>query len=143
MQKVVAALIWKDDKFLICQRPANKQLGLMWEFVGGKVEEGESNVDALIRECKEELGIKIAVDGIYMEIEYSYPNFDVDLFLYDARIEEGTPKLLEHNDMRWISIDEIDEYDFCPADYKFLDNLKELKPIPLSSKIWTKMYVIE
>ena len=125
MTEVVAALIWNGDKFLACQRPAHKARGLLWEFVGGKVEPGESREQALIRECREELDITVEPEGIYMEVDHIYPDLTVHLTLFHARITEGEPKLLEHNDLRWITVEEIDDYDFCPAAEEILKLLKE------------------
>ncbi len=124
MTEVVAALIWAGEKFMICQRPAHKARGLLWEFVGGKVEPGESKREALVRECREELGITVTVDSLYMEVTHSYPDLTVHLFLFNASITEGTPKLLEHCDLRWITPAEIDGYAFCPADEVILSSLK-------------------
>ena len=117
---VVAALVWDGDKFMICQRPAHKARGLLWEFVGGKVEKGESKADALVRECKEELDIIVEPRDIYMELIHEYPDITVRLTLYNAVIKEGVPKLLEHNDIKWITASEIGQYDFCPADEEIL-----------------------
>ena len=118
--EVVAALIWEGERFMICQRPAHKARGLLWEFVGGKVEPGESKEAALIRECREELGITVAVDSEYMTVLHEYPDLTVRLTLFHARIAEGTPKLLEHNDLRFITPAEIPAFDFCPADEEIL-----------------------
>lgn len=118
--EVVAALVWDGNKFMICQRPAHKARGLLWEFVGGKVEKGESKVDALVRECKEELDIIVEPKDIYMELIHEYPDITVRLTLYNAVIKEGEPKLLEHNDIKWITPGEIPRYDFCPADEEIL-----------------------
>lgn len=126
MTEVVAALIWDNDRFMICQRPENKKRALLWEFVGGKVEKGESQKDALIRECREELDVLIRPGDIFMEVIHEYPDITVELILFNAVIEEGEPKKLEHNDIRWIKISEIDDYDFCPADTEILARLKEL-----------------
>lgn len=123
--EVVAALIWDSGKFLICQRPAHKARGLLWEFVGGKVELGESMQDALIRECNEELGITVAVDDIFMEVVHTYPDLTVHLTLFHATISRGIPQLLEHNDLQWITPSQIDNYDFCPADKDILKAIKE------------------
>ena len=123
MIQVVAALIWKDDRFLICQRPAHKARGLLWEFVGGKVEAGESREQALIRECEEELDISIAVSDIYMELDHVYSDITIHLTLYNAKIIDGIPKLIEHNDFKWIHPKQIGEYDFCPADEEILQKL--------------------
>lgn len=123
--EVVAALIWEGDRFLICQRPAHKARGLLWEFAGGKVEPGESGEQALIRECREELAVTLSVGGIFMEVTHAYPDLTVHLTLYHASIREGSPQLLEHHAMRWITADEIPSYSFCPADEAILERLRE------------------
>lgn len=127
MTEVVAALIWDKDKFMICQRPAHKARGLLWEFVGGKVEPGESKEQALVRECWEELAITISVSSMFMDVVHEYPDLTVHLTLFHATIAEGKPQMLEHNDIRWITVDEIDQYDFCPADEEILTKLRERK----------------
>ena len=124
--EVVAALIWQGEQFMICQRPAHKARGLLWEFVGGKVEPGESREEALIRECREELDITIAPRDVFLTVIHEYPDLTVRLTLYNASIVSGTPKLLEHNDLRWITVQEIDSLEFCPADEEILKKLKEL-----------------
>ena len=126
MTDVVAALIWEGDRFLACQRPAHKARGLLWEFVGGKVEPGESREEALIRECREELDITIAPRDIFLTVIHEYPDLTVRLTLFNASIVSGTPKLLEHNDLRWITVQEIDSLEFCPADEEILKKLKAL-----------------
>lgn len=125
MTEVVAALIWDGDRFLACQRPANKARGLLWEFVGGKVETGEGREAALVRECREELGITVAVDDVYMELIHEYPDLTVQLILFNAHIAEGIPQKLEHNDIRWLRVSEIEHYQFCPADRDILKKMKE------------------
>lgn len=124
MIEVVAALIWDNNKFLICQRPKNKACELLWEFVGGKVEKGETKEHALIRECKEELDITLSVGEIFTEVIHTYPDITVHLTLFNATIAEGQPKMIEHNDIKWIQISEIDDFEFCPADVKILRRLK-------------------
>ena len=126
MTDVVAALIWEGDRFLACQRPAHKARGLLWEFVGGKVEPGETKEEALIRECREELAVTVAPRDIFMEVIHEYPDLTVRLTLFNAAIAEGTPQLLEHNDLRWITTSEIDTLEFCPADEEILKKLKAL-----------------
>ena len=122
--EVVAALVWDKDKFMICQRPAHKARGMLWEFVGGKVEPGETKEQALIRECQEELAITLSVGEVFMDVVHEYPDLTVHLTLFNAAILSGTPQKLEHNDIRWITVDEIDQYTFCPADEVILDKLK-------------------
>ena len=125
MTEVVAALIWRDGKFMICQRPAHKARGLLWEFVGGKVEVGESKEQALIRECREELDVLISVDEIFMDVTHKYPDLTVHLTLFHATVAQGEPKKLEHNDIKWIAPSEIPNYDFCPADVEILAKIIE------------------
>ena len=125
MTEVVAALIWDKDKFMICQRPANKARGLLWEFVGGKVEHGETKEQALIRECQEELAITLSVGNKFMDVTHEYPDITVHLTLFNAIIAKGIPQKLEHNDIRWITTKEISQYDFCPADTLILERLMQ------------------
>ena len=124
--QVVAALIWRQDRFLICQRPAHKARGLLWEFVGGKVEPGETKEEALARECREELDADVRAGEVFMQLVHEYPDLTVELTLFHATME-GEPRLLEHNDLRWITVEEIDDYDFCPADTEILAALKQKK----------------
>ena len=124
---VVAALIWEGDRFLICQRPAHKARGLLWEFVGGKVDPGETKTQALVRECREELDMTVSVGDVFMEVVHEYPDLLVRLTLFHAAIAQGTPQMLEHNDIRWIRVGEIPEFDFCPADVDILKKLMEEK----------------
>lgn len=120
----MAALIWDGRRFLICQRPDNKSRGLLWEFVGGKVEAGESREEALIRECREELAITVDVRDVFTEVIHTYPDITIHLTIFNAEIKEGTPQLLEHNDLKWISTGEIDKYQFCPADKEILQLIR-------------------
>ena len=124
MTEVVAALIWDQGKFMICQRPAHKARGLLWEFVGGKVEPSETKEQALIRECQEELAITLDVGEIFMDVIHKYPDLTVHLTLFNASIQTGIPQKLEHHDIQWIAVNEIDQYAFCPADEEILTRLK-------------------
>ena len=126
MTEVVAALIWREERFLACQRPAQKARGLLWEFVGGKVESGETREQALIRECREELDITVVPRDIFMEVTHEYPDLTVHLTLFHAQLPEGEPKALEHKALRWITVQEIDQLEFCPADEVILERLKQL-----------------
>ncbi len=124
MVEVVAGLIWRGDRFMICQRPKDKARALLWEFVGGKIEPNESGEDALIRECKEELDIIVKPLDVFCDVVHTYPDIVVHLTLFNAEILSGEPKLIEHNDLRWITPDEIDNFDFCPADVEILEKIK-------------------
>ncbi len=125
MTEVVAALIWDGDRFMICQRPAHKARGLLYEFVGGKVEPGESHRQALVRECREELAVTVEPGEVFMQVVHEYPDLTVRLTLFNAVIAEGEPQLLEHVDIRWITAAEIPQYDFCPADEEILRVIEE------------------
>ncbi len=129
MTEVVAALIWENGKFMICQRPADKARGLLWEFVGGKVEPGETREQALIRECREELAITVAPADIFTEVTHEYPDIEIHLTLFNCTIAAGTPRLLEHHDLKWIAPDEVAKYEFCPADAAILGMLQGMHKV--------------
>lgn len=120
MLEVVAALIWENDRFLICRRPAHKTQAMLWEFVGGKVEPGETPEEALVRECREELDVTVEPLSVFTQLTHDYPDVRVHLTLFTARIVSGEPKLLEHSAIEWITPSEIPDYDFCPADAEIL-----------------------
>ena len=120
---VVAALVVQDGKFMICQRPAHKARGLLWEFVGGKVEQGETRKQALVRECREELGVTVAPGEIYMEVDHVYPDITIHLTLFRAAIVSGRPQKLEHADIRFIPPSDIPRFAFCPADGAILERI--------------------
>lgn len=122
--EVVAALIWRGDRFLACQRPEHKARGLLWEFVGGKVEPGETKQAALVRECREELGVTVEVGDVFMDVTHDYPDLLVHLTLFNATIPHGEPQRLEHNDLRWVTVEEMDQLEFCPADVEILQRLR-------------------
>ena len=124
MTEVVAALIWEGDRFLIGQRPEHKARGLLWEFVGGKTEPEESNDQSLSRECREELDVEIQVGDVFLEVTHEYTDLTVHLTLFHASIVRGIPQKLEHQDLRWITPQEIENYAFCPADQVILDKLR-------------------
>ena len=124
MTDVVAALIWDGGKFMVCQRPAHKARGGLWEFVGGKIEAGETPQEALVRECREELSVTVTVGELFMTVIHEYPDLTVRLALYNAEIKSGIPKKIEHSDIRWIPVGEIGDYAFCPADVEILAELK-------------------
>ena len=127
MTDVVAALIWDNGRFMICQRPERKSRAMLWEFVGGKVEKGESKEQALIRECREELAVTVRPHDVFCEVDHEYPDITIHLTLFNTEITEGVPQKLEHNDIRWIAPSEIDGYAFCPADKDILEKIKAEK----------------
>ena len=108
---VVAALLYRDGRFLACRRPLHKARGGLWEFVGGKVEAGESKEEALVRE--------------FFETVHDYPDLTVHLTLFESTIESGEITFLEHIDAKWLLPCETDGYEFCPADEPILKKLKE------------------
>ena len=125
MVEVVAALIWDNGKFMICRRPKNKARALLWEFAGGKVEPGETKKQAVTRECWEELAIRISVGEEFVNVTHEYPDITVHLTLFCATIKEGVPTLIEHSDLKWITPEEIPNYEFCPADEVILRKIIE------------------
>lgn len=125
MTEVAAALIWKNDKFLICQRPPHKGNALLWEFVGGKLEKGETHEEALVRECREELGVTVNVGVPFCEIVHTYPDITIHLTVFNGEITDGIPQKLEHVDLKWIEPSEIDNYDFCVSAKPILEKIKK------------------
>lgn len=123
---VVAALIWEKDKFLICQRPEHKTRGLMWEFVGGKVEPGETMEQALERECAEELAVRVSVGSQFLQEYHDYPDMLIRLTLFHCSITSGVPQALEHRDLQWIHPSQIGLFQFCPADENFLKEIQRV-----------------
>ena len=122
--KVVAAIIQKENKILATKRGYGEFIN-MWEFPGGKIESGETKDEALIREIKEELNVKINVDKFALDIEYQYPNFYLFMSCFMCSIKEGSIELLEHNDAKWITKEELDSLNWLPADIEVINYLKE------------------
>ena len=122
--RTVAAIIHKDGKILATKRGYGEFIN-QWEFPGGKIEDGETKEEALIREIKEELNVEIEITNFALDIEYQYPTFYLKMACYDCIIKSGTPKLLEHNDARWLSKDELDDVNWIPADVGAVSYLKE------------------
>jgi len=123
--EVTAAVIKNNDKVLICQRPAHKNCGLLWEFPGGKVELNETDEQCIVRECQEELGVTLKVECELTDIVYEYPEKTVHLHFYLCEIVKGIPEQKEHNAIEWITAAEVEKYDFCPADKKMIRLLGE------------------
>ena len=123
MIKVVAAVIRRGQKILICRRPEGKNLAGYWEFAGGKVEEGESKRQALVRECREELGITLSVGAEIFHTLRDYPQYSMDISFFDCTICEGQPVAKEHSRIEWVGADELKDYKFCPADGDLIEIL--------------------
>ncbi len=123
MVNVVCALVWHNGKFFICQRNRNKVRGMLWEFPGGKVKSGESLEDALKRECMEELSADISVGNLFLQFNHKYPDIEIKLSVYLCSFN-SQPVLNEHNDFKWITPSEIDNFEFCPADKDVLEKIK-------------------
>lgn len=126
MIEVVGAVIVKDNKFLGAQRPLNKSLGGYWEFPGGKLEKGETPQEALKREIKEELLCDIEVLDYIVNDVYSYDYGDISLTTYYCKLNGDDPVMSEHMDMQWITINDIDNYKWAPADDATLKILRKI-----------------
>ncbi len=122
--EVVAALIREGDRYLICRRPADKARGLLWEFAGGKTERGETGKQAIVRECMEELDVTVEPHGVFTEVTHDYEDITVHLTLYNCTVARGVPKLKEHSDMKWVTAEEMQRYEFCPADADIIEKIK-------------------
>ena len=121
---VVAAIIKKDNKILATKRGYGEFIN-MWEFPGGKIEPQETKEEALVREIREELDCTIKPIKFALDLEYQYPTFYLKMSCFEAVITEGTPKLLEHNDAKWLTKSQLDSVDWIPADLTIIDYLKE------------------
>ena len=124
--EVVAARIRSGGRFLACRRPASKARGLQWEFVGGKVEPGETMEQALERECAEELAIHVSVGSQFWQEYHDYPDMLIRLTLFHCSITSGVPQALEHRDLQWIHPSQIGLFQFCPADENFLKEIQRV-----------------
>ena len=119
--KVTAAIIANGGQFLICQRPKNKSCGLLWEFPGGKIEQGETPEECIARECNEELNIELQSIKQYCNVTYEYDDKIVELSFLTASIDNrNSMQPNEHNDVAWIKKNDLSNYSFCPADQKML-----------------------
>ena len=124
--QVVAALIWREDKILICRRPENKARALLWEFPGGKMEPGETPEAAIVREIEEELKVTIAPKTLVTTVECDYPKFHLTMHCFLSSIVKGEICLVEHEAAKWLSPDELDSVDWLPADVEVVEKLKTL-----------------
>ena len=117
---VTAAIIRKDGRILLCQRPEGKNCALLWEFPGGKIEPGEQAEACVIRECREELDVMLRVIRRYGEVVCDYPDRTVNLQFFVCEIAQGEPRRKEHAALAWAHPQELAGYSFCPADAKML-----------------------
>ena len=119
------AVIWSDrGQILIARRPINAILGGLWEFPGGKIEPGETVTDCIQREIREELGIEVIVGNKLIEIAHTYSNFQVTLYVYHCQHLQGEPQPLESDEVRWVTVDELNLYAFPEANQQIIDALK-------------------
>jgi 8-oxo-dGTP diphosphatase len=118
--EVTAAIIKRDGKLLICQRPKGKRCELLWEFPGGKIETGETAEECLIRECREELDVIVKIVKLVKKVDYQYPDINVCIYFYLCELDNKEPTCVEHNKIQWCTIDEILDLSLCPADNKML-----------------------
>lgn len=123
--EVVAAIIINEDTVFATQRGYG-EFKDGWEFPGGKMEQGETREEALIREIKEELTVTVTVDDFIQTIEYDYPTFHLTMHCYLCSIVNGELTLLEHEDAKWLSKDEIDSVGWLPADVELIETLKKI-----------------
>ena len=121
MIEVTAAIIIQNDKYLICQRAADDSCPLLWEFPGGKLEPGETLVQCIAREIKEELDLEIAVKSIYAETDYSFGEKQLHFTFFLCDIVSGEIKLNVHKAFAWVTAEEIKAYEFMPADVEIVE----------------------
>ena len=122
---VVAAIIKENDKIFVTQRGYGEFAG-GWEFPGGKIEEGETPQQALVREIKEELDIKISVGELLDIVEYDYPTFHLSMMCFWATIQEGELVLKEHMAAKWLKKDELGTVDWVSADEGLVEKIKKM-----------------
>ncbi|MGV8059129.1 MAG: 8-oxo-dGTP diphosphatase MutT [Smithellaceae bacterium] len=128
MTRVSAAIITNsDNEILICRRGPGGSCQFLWEFPGGKIEQGESPEECLVRECLEELGIEIQVLDLFEETKYSYPEREIEFMFFSASLKKGVPTPNVHDSIKWVSPYRLKEYEFCPADVPVVERLAQKK----------------
>lgn len=128
MIHVTAAIIRQQDKILICRRGPGGNCAFLWEFPGGKLEPGETMEECLLRECEEELGIQISIQGVFAKTTYRYPDREIAFTFYSAEIVKGEVTAKVHREFRWVTPEEINRYEFCPADVEIVEMLRNPSP---------------
>lgn len=123
MLEVVAGVFKHNNKILIAQRPKEKHMGDKWEFPGGKVEQGETDQHALIRELQEEFETIVKVQDHICAVQYDYANLSVNINVYYVEAAPDTIKMIEHQDIKWIDKKELLQYDLAPADILIAQNI--------------------
>jgi len=121
--RVVGAMIEREGRYLITQRPPTATLPLLWEFPGGKVEPGETDATALARELREEMGIAVEVGERAVHVEHAYEGYDIDFCVYRCRLAGGEIRHVRVHDHRWVRPGELDDYEFPAADEKTIARL--------------------
>jgi len=129
MQTVTAAILIQDDKVFIGQRKSGKQMANLWEFPGGKLEDGETQQECLIREMREEFGVEVAVRDYFGESVYHYEHGSIKLVAYLVDWTGGEMSLSDHKDCRWVSFNDLEDYDFVPADMPFVQKLRKTRGV--------------
>jgi len=132
--RVVAAVVERDGKYLITQRRPAAVLPLLWEFPGGRVEESETDAEALSREVKHRLGVDIRVGQLISFVTHPYERYSVDLYLYECHISGGEPASLAVHAFKWVTSNEFDQYAFTPADEASMNKLLGMEPGKLGER---------
>jgi 8-oxo-dGTP diphosphatase len=122
--KVTAAILEKDGRIIIAQRKSTDHLAGKWEFPGGKIETGESPEACLARELNEEFHIDVSIGEYLGSILHHYDHISIELMAYRTFWDGGKINSTDHKDYKWVTIDELEQYDFAPADQPFVEKLR-------------------
>lgn len=126
MIQVSAAIITDSEgRILICRRQNSGDCANLWEFPGGKLEKEESPELCVIRECLEELGIRIRTGGLFDQFLYHYPERTIQFYFFQAQIESGDPVCRVHSELKWVCPQDLEPETFCPADVSMVKRLQK------------------
>ena len=125
MKRIAAAILRKEGRILICQRGPGGNCAYLWEFPGGKIELGETGEDCVVRECWEELGVEIRLQGLREKTVYEYPDGLYSFWFYEGAIVRGEPEKKVHLEIRWVFPEELALFSFCPADRPMVERLSQ------------------